>query len=263
MIDRLNLLVFPIAATVLLHGLLIWAVVHVWQPPVQAPNFKKPEFVKATLVELKAKAPEKKASGSKIKKIDLTAKNAKAAALEKRKQQEAATQKAQQLKARQIKEQKAKAAKQKAEQAKAATEAAKRKKAAAEKRAREEARKLQQEAINKALREEEMMLAEQAEAEVVNSYKSIIAERIINKWSRPPSARRGMICDLVIQLVPTGKIITVNITKSSGNQAFDRSAEQAVRAVDQIPELQNMDINTFERNFRTIHLQFNPEDRRL
>ena len=261
MIDRLNLWVFPAVATLMLHGLLIWAVVYVWQPPVQAPNFKKPEFVKATLVELKAKAPEKKASGSKIEKVDLTAKNAKAAALEKRKQQEAADQKAQQIKAQQIKEQKAKAAKQKAEQVKAA-EDAKRKKAAAEKLAREQARQ-QQQALDKALLEEEMMLAEQAEAEVVNSYKSLIAERIINKWSRPPSARRGMICDLVIQLVPTGKIITVNITKSSGNQAFDRSAEQAVRAVDQIPELQNMDINTFERNFRIIHLQFNPEDRRL
>ncbi len=259
MIDRMSLLTLPLLVTLLLHGVLIWAVVHVWQVPEPPPNFKKPEFVKATLVELKTKAPEKKSAGSKVKKIDLTAnKKDNTAEIKKRKQKEAAAQKAQQ-----IKEQKAKEAKQKAAKQEAAKEKAKREKAAAEKRASEEARKQQQEALDKALLKEEMMLAEQAEAEVVNSYKAIITERIISKWSRPPSARRGMICELVIQLVPTGKIITVNITKSSGNQAFDRSAEQAVRAVDQIPELQKMDINTFERNFRTIHLQFNPEDRRL
>jgi colicin import membrane protein len=68
---------------------------------------------------------------------------------------------------------------------------------------------------------------------------------------------------LVIQLVPTGKIVTVNVVKSSGNDAFDRSAEQAVRAVDTIPELKEMEIATFERNFRTINLLFNPEDLRL
>lgn len=259
MIDRISLLSLPALVTVVLHAVLIWSVVHVWQAPETPINFKKPEFVKATLVELKTKAPEKKAAGSKVKKVDLTAKKKdNTAELKKRKQQESAAKKAKQLK-----DKKAKEAKQKAAKVKAEKEKAKREAAAAQKRALEEARKLQQQALDKAMLEEEMMLAEQAEAEVVNSYKAIITERIISKWSRPPSTRRGMICELVIQLVPTGKIITVNITKSSGNPAFDRSAEQAVRSVDQIPELQNMDINTFERNFRTIHLQFNPEDIRL
>lgn len=249
----------PLFASLCLHGVLVWTVVHVWEKPEEKTDFKRPEFVKATLVELKTKAPEKKVSGSKVNKVDLTAKKkVDTSAEKKRQQQEAAAKKAQALKQKQAAEAKAKAAKQKAAQEKERQE-----KAAAQKRANEEARKRQQEAIDKALREEEMMLAEQQEAQTVNSFKAIILERIAQKWSRPPSARNGMRCELVIQLVPTGKIITVNIVKSSGNDAFDRSAEQAVRAVDQIPELQKMDIGVFERNFRTINLLFNPEDRRL
>lgn len=268
MSNPLRIFLLPALVTAVLHGALIWAVVHVWSPAVTQPSFKKPEFVKATLVELKTKAPVKKAGGSTVKKVDLTAKKKADAAAQKKRQQQAAAKKrkaeelkAQQLKDRQLKDKQKKAQQEKARQQKAAEQKRKAQEAAAKKRALEEAQ--QQAALDKALREEQMMLAEQAEAEVVNSYKAIIAERIVSKWSRPPSARRGMLCDLVIQLVPTGKIITVNITKSSGNAAFDRSAEQAVRAVDQIPELQSMDINTFERNFRTIHLQFNPEDLRL
>ncbi|BCD99082.1 cell envelope integrity protein TolA [Marinagarivorans cellulosilyticus] len=260
MIRLLREYTVPLFASACLHGILVWAVIHVWQPQKEEPNFKRPEFVKATLVELKTKAPEKKIAGSKVNKVDLTAdKKKNASAEKKRKQQEAAAKKAKALKEKKAADAKAKAAKERA----ALKEKEKREKAAAKKRAKEEARKRQQEAIDKALREEEMMLAEQAEAQTVNSFKAIIMERIAQKWSRPPSARKGMRCELVIQLVPTGKIITVNIVKGSGNDAFDRSAEQAVRAVDQIPELQKMDIAVFERNFRTINLLFNPEDRRL
>lgn len=260
MMMRLPLIIVPVLASALLHGLLIWAVIHRWQQTPKPPEFKQPEFVQARLVELKAKAPEKKAPPKQVNKVDLTAQKKREAAERKQREQEAAKQKA-------IADQKAADAKRKQkelEQRKLAEQKAEReKKAAAERKAKELERKRQQEALEKAMRDEERMLAEQAEAQVVNSYKSIIMERIAQRWSRPPSARRGMMCDLVIQLVPTGKIITVNITKSSGNDAFDRSAEQAVRAVDTIPELKNMDIAIFERNFRTIHLRFNPEDLRL
>lgn len=260
MMMRLPLVVIPVLVSVFLHGLLIWAVIHRWQQPPKPPEFKQPEFVQTRLVELKAKAPEKKAPPKQVNKVDLTAQKKREAAERKRREQEAAKQKA-------IAEKKAADAKRKqkeVEERKLAEQKAEReKKAAADRKAKELERKRQQEALEKALRDEERMLAEQAEAEVVNSYKSIIMERIAQRWSRPPSARRGMMCDLVIQLVPTGKIITVNITKSSGNDAFDRSAEQAVRAVDSIPELKDVEIAVFERNFRTIHLRFNPEDLRL
>ncbi len=249
-----------------LHGGLLWLVMSTWHTEPEPPRLKRPEFVKATLVELKAKAPKKVEKGRKadpVKKIDLAAQRKKAQAEKKRiekakadKKQQLAKQKAERDKAARKKAQKARQAKEAAAKAKAA-------KQKAEKQALEKKRQAEQAAIEKALQEEEMMLAQQAEAQVVNSYKAVIMDRIAQKWSRPPSARRGMQCELVIQLVPTGKIITVNIVKGSGNAAFDRSAEQAVHAVDQIPELQGMDIGVFERNFRTIHLLFNPEDRRL
>lgn len=256
----------PLLVSIASHAVLVWMMMVNWQLPSAKPDFRKPEFVKATLVELKTKAPEKKENGSKVQKVDLVAQKRKAEA--ERRRQEQARQKAAKLKKQKEDNiRKKRLAKEKAAKEKAAREKAAKEKAATQreqaKREQELARKRQQEAIDKALREEEIMLAEQAEAQVVNSYKAIIMERIAQKWSRPPSARRGMRCELVIQLVPTGKIITVNVTEGSGNAAFDRSAEQAVRAVDRIPELQNMEIAIFERNFRTIHLLFNPEDRRL
>jgi colicin import membrane protein len=249
----------PTLASLALHGLLVWAVVHVWQEAVETPIFKTPEFVKATLVELKTKAPERKIAAINTNKVDLTADKKLNASIEKERLQKEAAAK----QARIAKEKEAQEAQEKAAKEKAAKEKERLEKATAEKRAKEEARKRQQEAIDQALQEEEIMLAEQAEAEIVNSFKAIIYERIVQKWSRPPSARRGMRCNLVIQLVPTGKIISVTVATSSGSDAFDRSAEQAVRAVDQIPELQNMDIALFEKEFRTINILFNPEDLRL
>ena len=64
---------------------------------------------------------------------------------------------------------------------------------------------------------------------------------------------------LQINLVPTGEVISVNVLRSSGDAAFDRSAVQAVRRADRFPELQDMSIGLFERQFRQFNLLFKPE----
>ena len=273
MIDKLSINILPVIVSVLLHGLLIWVVVRTWGDMAPPPEFKQPEFVKATLVELKTKAPERKVAPAPQQKVDLDADKKLQAAKElERKAQEAAktAEAKQQADTAAKKAQELKAAKEKAaletskeKTQKEAQEKLKQEKLMAERKAAEDARKRQQESKEKALREEEMMVAELASEQAVNSFTAIFKDRIAQKWSRPPSARRGMTCELVIQLVPTGRIVAVNIVKSSGNEAFDRSAEQAVRAVEQIPEMRDLDIAIFEKNFRTIHLLFNPEDLRL
>ena len=88
-------------------------------------------------------------------------------------------------------------------------------------------------------------------------------ERIESNWSRPPSARRGMVVTLQIQLVPTGQLVSVVVLKSSGNDAFDRSAEQAVRKVGQFENLRDMPSRVFEANFRKLNLEFSPDDLRI
>jgi colicin import membrane protein len=72
-----------------------------------------------------------------------------------------------------------------------------------------------------------------------------------------------MKCELIIQLVPTGRVVNVTIASSSGNGAFDRSAEQAVLKAEQFRELQQLEPEVFERYFRELRIVFNPQDLRL
>jgi hypothetical protein len=55
-------------------------------------------------------------------------------------------------------------------------------------------------------------------------------------------------------------VVDVEIVRSSGDAAFDRAAETAVRAVGRFSELQGMPPRMFERSFRSLLLTFRPED---
>ena len=65
---------------------------------------------------------------------------------------------------------------------------------------------------------------------------------------------------LAIRLVPTGEVISVEVIQSSGNAAFDRSVEQAVRKAERFPELRDMSTTLFETSFRNLTITFRPED---
>lgn len=97
----------------------------------------------------------------------------------------------------------------------------------------------------------------EADAETM-TYAAAIRQAIIEAWSRPPSARLGMQARLRVDLVPSGDLLAVTILESSGNAAFDRSAEVAVRKVGrfEVPKESRL----FERNFRRFTLLFKPED---
>lgn len=98
--------------------------------------------------------------------------------------------------------------------------------------------------------------------EMSASFVSLIQRTVVNYWSRPPSARNGMECELSIQLIPTGEVVNVTLVRSSGNSAFDSSAINAVQKAGAFPELQNLPSREFEKNFRRLTLIFKPEDLR-
>jgi colicin import membrane protein len=98
--------------------------------------------------------------------------------------------------------------------------------------------------------------------EMSASFVSLIQRTVVNYWSRPPSARNGMECELSIQLIPTGEVVNVTLVRSSGNSAFDSSAVNAVQKAGAFPELQNLPSREFEKNFRRLTLIFKPEDLR-
>jgi colicin import membrane protein len=96
------------------------------------------------------------------------------------------------------------------------------------------------------------------EGEAAKSYFQAIYDQVVNNWSRPPSARNGMKALLRVDLVPTGDLVNVTVIESSGNPAFDRSAEQAVRKAGkfEVPKESAL----FESKFRRFNLLFQPED---
>jgi colicin import membrane protein len=63
-----------------------------------------------------------------------------------------------------------------------------------------------------------------------------------------------------IKMLPTGELVDVKITQSSGDPAFDRSAENAVYRAAPFAELTALPIRVFNQNFRTLSLIFQPED---
>ena len=97
--------------------------------------------------------------------------------------------------------------------------------------------------------------------EKIQAYISQIQRDIVQKWSRPPSARNGMQAQLRVFLVPTGEVIEVILEKRSGNAAFDRSAVLAVTKAERF--LVPSDSRQFEKNFREFTILFRPEDLRL
>jgi colicin import membrane protein len=109
-----------------------------------------------------------------------------------------------------------------------------------------------------ALARETEVLNENKQEQAAQTYAQGIYQLIVTNWSRPPSARNGMQTKLMVELVPTGAVVNVTITQSSGNEAFDRSAEQAVRKVGKFDVPKDPDL--FEKYFRRFPVLFKPED---
>jgi len=95
--------------------------------------------------------------------------------------------------------------------------------------------------------------------EEISYYSNLIRDQVIINWKQPGSAKKGMSAEILITLVPTGEIVQVKLTKTSGNQAFDGSALNAVQKVSKFEGL-DMGRRLFDNNFRKFTLVFNPEN---
>ena len=117
---------------------------------------------------------------------------------------------------------------------------------------------LAEQAFAQAMESEARQLAQGEDQEAASSFRYGIYQRVVAHWSRPPSARNGMQARLLVELIPTGEVVTVTLLESSGSAAFDRSAEAAVRKARdfEVPQ----DSRLFERYFRSFSLLFKPED---
>ena len=140
-------------------------------------------------------------------------------------------------------------------------EAERQRKALADQRRRERLAalgELADDSLQRSLDAEAEQMLEGQNLQEVQSYQAGIYDLVRKNWSRPPSARNGMQARFVVELIPTGEVLSVALVDSSGNGSFDRSAEQAIRRARRfdVPK----DNGLFEANFRRFYFLFRPED---
>lgn len=259
-----------ILISLLLHCGVIFLVAKVWGESPQQRVIKPPAYVKATLIDLKTRG-EQGAKKSKPKpepkKVDLQKKRREQERLQALAKQRAEKQAQQQaLKKRLARE-----------QAEKDRQEALVRERALEKRQREQAlmelARLEQQQLQDSLKDEREQLEAEQKAQAIaqqteddqllsQSWSAFIQKKVQQNWSRPPSARNNMETLLTIRLIPTGEIIDVSVARSSGNEAFDRSAVQAVKRVGQFAGMNAMPPRIFERDFRQFTLMFTPQDLR-
>ncbi len=92
---------------------------------------------------------------------------------------------------------------------------------------------------------------------IVNKYNALILQAISQQWIVPPSVDKSLSSHLLIRLAPGGAVLDVQITKSSGDLAFDRSARDAVFKASPLPVPD--DEESFEQ-FRLFELKVKPKD---
>ena len=231
MVDVLRQYSLPLFLAISLHTLAVAALYQGFSPDKQLSNVIKPEIVKSHLLVLepKAKAKPKPPPPKPQPQVEQPKPERKAPPQPEVK---------------------------KPEEPEVDLEAERRK--AEEAARRERLQALSQSAFDDLLQQESTEIAAGDAEAVAQSYRYGIYERVVANWSRPPSARKGMQVRLLVELVPTGDVVAVTITESSGNAAFDRSAEAAVRRARKFEVPSENDI--FERHFRRFALLFKPED---
>ena len=108
------------------------------------------------------------------------------------------------------------------------------------------------------------LLTEEAEVEVSKEQQEIAmyAQRIISTiedaWMKPRNIPENLVANLRLKIRPSGRIIGVNLIKSSGNIRFDNSALQAVRRVEVFNFFNSIPKTLFEKEFQVISISFNP-----
>lgn len=271
---------FPVFLSVSLHTLLLVLFLGDWNFFKKEPEPYKPHYVTATLMDMKPKAKaapqqtKEQVLDSKAyedlknnKKQDEQRRKEAEALVQQKKEQEAKAAETEKVKQQKVKDEKAKIAKAKAEKEavekkRKADELAKQKAEALKKTQREQAAQEEQRRIQAALQKEAKHISDTNDDANTKSYEEMLIERVQQNWSRPPSARKGLEVVLEVNMLPTGVVTGLRVVKSSGDAAFDRSAEQAVKRVDRFTEAMQIPPDIFEKYFRVFRFTFSPEDLR-
>ena len=108
------------------------------------------------------------------------------------------------------------------------------------------------------------LLSEESETEMNNEQQeiSIYAQKIISTiesaWMKPRNIPEDLVANLRLKIRSSGRIVEVDLIKSSGNLRFDNSSMQAVRRVETFNFFNSMPKTIYENEFQTVAISFNP-----
>jgi colicin import membrane protein len=130
------------------------------------------------------------------------------------------------------------------------------KRLADEKRKAEEQRQEaeRQSELQKSLEAEERAVALRSSGAMASWIQQITA-RIQRAWIKPPSARAGIDCTLLVTQVPGGEVVSVRVAACNGDEAVRESIEAAAYRASPLPP--PPDPAMFDRN---LEIRFRPVD---
>ena len=67
-----------------------------------------------------------------------------------------------------------------------------------------------------------------------------------------------MVCDLRLSINKNGRIVNVNLIRSSGNLRFDNSALKAVQRAETFSFYRDISYSLYNTNFKSVVITFNP-----
>jgi TonB family protein len=91
----------------------------------------------------------------------------------------------------------------------------------------------------------------------VEQAKLAIKQKVNRSWIRPVSTTAGLKCTIRVRLLSDGTVMDAEVISSSGDEDFDRSAENAVNKASPLPVPKDKEL--FAREFRSFQFLFNPK----
>ena len=105
---------------------------------------------------------------------------------------------------------------------------------------------------------EDKLISKESQYSQVELYSSLIIKSIQSAWRKPINIQDGLVCDLRLSINKNGRIINVNLIRSSGNLRFDNSALKAVQRVETFSFFSDIPYSLYNSNFKSVVITFNP-----
>ena len=108
------------------------------------------------------------------------------------------------------------------------------------------------------------LLLEESETEMnkeqqeISMYAQKIISTIESAWMKPRNIPEDLVANLRLKIRSSGRIVKIDLIKSSGNLRFDNSSMQAVRRVETFNFFNSMPKTIYENEFQTVAISFNP-----